>query len=73
MYLFVRFLQSGLVFVDTPGIGENDEMDEVITRFVAANHIMGFMYVIMSNNAGGVQEDRVTIINDRNNIPLYPV
>ncbi|KAJ8301746.1 hypothetical protein KUTeg_020733 [Tegillarca granosa] len=55
--------ESGIVFVDTPGIGENDAMDEVITQFAAANPIMGFIYVIKSDSAGGVQEDRVKLFH----------
>ena len=51
--------QCGLVLVDSPGIGENDAMDEVITEFVSAHDIMGFLYAIKSDNAGGVDEDRV--------------
>ncbi|KAJ8301061.1 hypothetical protein KUTeg_020048 [Tegillarca granosa] len=46
LFLPSNILKSGLVFVDTPGIGENDAMDEVITRFVDAHHIMGFIYLI---------------------------
>ncbi|KAK3101391.1 hypothetical protein FSP39_003201 [Pinctada imbricata] len=52
-------LKCGLVLVDSPGIGENDAMDEVITAFVEENDIMGFLYIVKSDNAGGVDEDRL--------------
>ena len=53
------YFQCGLVVVDSPGIGENDEMDKVIVDFVNENPINGFLYAIKSDNAGGVDEDRV--------------
>ncbi|XP_060075728.1 uncharacterized protein LOC132555397 [Ylistrum balloti] len=52
-------LQCGVVFVDSPGIGENEAMDSVIADYVEANEINGFMYVIKSDNSGGVEEDRL--------------
>ena len=48
------------MLVDSPGIGENPAMDSVITRFISEHHIMGFIYIIKSDNAGGVDEDRVS-------------
>lgn len=53
------------MLVDSPGIGENSAMDSVITHFVSEHHIMGFIYVIKSDNAGGVDEDRVSVLNLR--------
>lgn len=53
------------MLVDSPGIGENSAMDSVITHFVSEHHIMGFIYVIKSDNAGGVDEDRVSFLNLR--------
>ena len=50
--------QNGLVLIDSPGIGENEAMDNIIEEFVENNPIMGFIYVIKSDQAGGVQEDR---------------
>lgn len=55
----ISLLKSGIVLVDSPGIGENSAMDSVITHFVSEHHIMGFIYVIKSDNAGGVDEDRL--------------
>lgn len=54
-----KILECGLVVVDSPGIGENEEMDKVIVNFVGENQISGFLYAIKSDNAGGVDEDRL--------------
>jgi hypothetical protein len=53
------YFQCGLVVVDSPGIGENAEMDKVVMDFVDEQQINAFMYAIKSDNAGGVDEDRV--------------
>lgn len=50
------------MFVDSPGIGENEAMDSVIADYVGKHEIMGFMYVIKSDNSGGVEEDRVSVL-----------
>lgn len=49
-----------MVLVDTPGVGENDDMDKVIEKFVEENQVMGFVYIIKSDAGGGVDEDRVS-------------
>lgn len=54
-----EILKCGLVIVDSPGIGENEAMDSVITGFIQENEIMGYVYVIKSDNSGGVDEDRL--------------
>lgn len=59
IYVPAKILECGLVVVDSPGIGENDEMDKVIINFVNENQINGFLYAIKSDNAGGVDEDRL--------------
>ncbi|XP_060583775.1 uncharacterized protein LOC132739947 isoform X2 [Ruditapes philippinarum] len=59
VYLPLPLLQSGLVFVDTPGIGENEFLELELTNFIKNNTILGFMYIIKTDNAGGVQEDRL--------------
>ncbi|XP_045165820.2 uncharacterized protein LOC123529516 isoform X2 [Mercenaria mercenaria] len=59
VYLPLPLLQSGLVFVDTPGIGENEFLESELTNFIKDNTILGFMYIIKTDNAGGVQEDRL--------------
>ncbi|XP_033744462.1 uncharacterized protein LOC117330354 [Pecten maximus] len=52
-------LKCGLVLIDSPGIGENEAMDGIIASYVQKNFVMGFIYVIKSDNAGGVDEDRL--------------
>lgn len=59
MDLDIVYFQCGLVIVDSPGIGENEAMDSVIADFIQSNEIMGYVYVIKSDNSGGVDEDRV--------------
>jgi len=52
-------LQTGVYIVDSPGVGENSAMDKLLLDYVSNNEIFAFIYVIKSDNAGGVQEDRV--------------
>ncbi|XP_055881229.1 uncharacterized protein LOC106051846 isoform X2 [Biomphalaria glabrata] len=52
-------LKSGVTLVDTPGIGEDDNMDNVTMSFVKSTQASAFIYVIKSDTAGGVQEDRL--------------
>lgn len=58
--------QCGLVLVDTPGIGENEYLETELINFISENQIRGFMYIIKTDNAGGVQEDRVS--SERNHL-----
>lgn len=50
-------LQDGVVIVDSPGVGESDIMDDIVMNYLP--NAFAFIYVINSNNAGGVQKDRV--------------
>ncbi|CAG5127186.1 unnamed protein product [Candidula unifasciata] len=52
-------LKSGVILVDTPGIGENEVMDDVTMNFIKSTHVSAFIYVIKSDTAGGIQEDRL--------------
>ncbi|XP_029642150.1 uncharacterized protein LOC115216741 [Octopus sinensis] len=55
-----QILNCGLIFVDTPGIGENDAMEEILTTFIRDHQIQGFIYVVkVDGAAGGIQEDRI--------------
>ena len=45
------------MIVDSPGVGESGSMNEIVLNYLP--HAFCFIYVIKSNNAGGVQEDRV--------------
>ena len=40
--------------IDTPGLGESPEMDEVLMNYVP--NAFAFIYVIDAFHAGGVQE-----------------
>ena len=54
--------QDRVTIVDTPGIGEGDENHEMTKRLM--NYLpnaVAFIYVINSSNAGGLQNDRVSI------------
>jgi len=57
-----RLFQSGLVLVDTPGVGENEFLEAELTTFISGHDILGFIYIIKTDNAGGVQEDRVRLL-----------
>ena len=43
--------------VDTPGIGESEEMTNILVNYLP--EAVAFIYVINTANAGGVQDDRV--------------
>ena len=58
-FLFSIF-QKGVVIIDSPGIGESNTMDDVVTHYLP--EAFAFIYVINSANAGGVQKDRVSIV-----------
>ena len=51
------------MIVDSPGIAESTEMDDMVFQYLP--EAFAFIYVINSGNAGGVQTDRVSIL-DRN-------
>ena len=50
-----------MVIIDSPGIGESDIMDEIVSQYLP--EAFAFIYVINSANAGGVQKDRVSIVD----------
>ena len=57
--------------VDSPGIGESEIMNEVVTEYLS--QAFAFIYVINSANAGGVQKDRVSVNKKRHYIMIYLV
>ncbi|XP_077981434.1 bacterial dynamin-like protein [Glandiceps talaboti] len=57
VFMPIPLLRDGIFIVDSPGIGENDAMDAIVTGYL--NEAFAFIYVINSANAGGVQEDRL--------------
>ena len=52
------------MIVDSPGVGENEVMDKSVVNYMP--NALCFIYVINSGNAGGVQEDRVSIRSLKN-------
>jgi len=56
LYIF----QKGVVIIDSPGIGESEIMDRIVTQYLP--QAFAFIYVINSVNAGGVQKDRVSSV-----------
>jgi len=50
-------LQKGIVIVDSPGVGESNIMDKIVTEYLP--RAFAFIYTINSANAGGVQKDRL--------------
>ncbi|XP_066264958.1 bacterial dynamin-like protein [Branchiostoma lanceolatum] len=59
IFLPFPLLQGGSVLVDSPGVGENSIMDEVVTDYLQSAKSMSFIYIVDSSRAGGVQADRV--------------
>ncbi|XP_056008217.1 uncharacterized protein LOC125665478 isoform X3 [Ostrea edulis] len=56
VYWPLPMLQEYATIVDTPGIGESDEMTDLVLDFLT--EAVAFIYVINTSNAGGVQKDR---------------
>ncbi|XP_022796263.1 dual serine/threonine and tyrosine protein kinase-like [Stylophora pistillata] len=52
-----QLLKNGIVIIDSPGVGESDIMDEIVTEYLP--RAFAFIYVLNSANAGGVQKDRL--------------
>ncbi len=48
-------IQEGVVFVDTPGIGGSYSLD--MEKYM--DKALGFIYVINTDDAGGIHRDRV--------------
>lgn len=59
LYLPLDILQTGVSIIDSPGFGESRQLDQVLLDFIANKDVFGFIYVIKSDNAGGVQQDRL--------------
>ncbi|XP_068736285.1 uncharacterized protein [Montipora capricornis] len=48
-------LETGIVIIDSPGVGESELMDEIVTQYLP--QAFAFIYVINSPYAEGVQKD----------------
>jgi len=49
------------MIVDSPGVGESDVMSEFVLKYLP--RAFCFMYVINSDNAGGIHSDRVRVFS----------
>ncbi|XP_068737136.1 uncharacterized protein [Montipora capricornis] len=52
-----RLLERGIVIIDSPGVGESENMDKIVTQYLP--QAFAFIYTINGSNAGGVQKDRL--------------
>ena len=55
------FVQKNVVIVDTPGIEGGNNVDQSLEPYL--KNAFGFIYVINTNAAGGVQQSRVRDLN----------
>ena len=53
-FILCSELQKGIVIIDSPGVGESREMDEMVVNYLPK--AFAFIYVINSYDAGGIQE-----------------
>ncbi|KAK3584085.1 hypothetical protein CHS0354_024193 [Potamilus streckersoni] len=53
----IPMIQDPIIIVDTPGIGESKEMTDKLLGYLP--NAVAFIYIISSDNAGGIQEDRL--------------
>lgn len=60
IYWPVPMLKEHATIVDTPGVGESDEMTTKLLDYLS--EAVAFIYVINTTNAGGVQDDRLVKI-----------
>lgn len=64
IYWPLPVLQDRVSIVDTPGIGEGDEMTKRLMNYLP--NAVAFIYVINSSNSGGLQDDRLLhILNEQ--------
>ncbi|XP_078592476.1 uncharacterized protein LOC144871210 isoform X2 [Branchiostoma floridae x Branchiostoma japonicum] len=76
IYLPLVYMKSGIFIVDSPGIGESDIMSAAVMEYL--QQAFAFIYVIKSDNAGGVQDDRLKkllkeVRNSRKQDKLQPL
>ncbi|XP_078592479.1 uncharacterized protein LOC144871212 [Branchiostoma floridae x Branchiostoma japonicum] len=57
IFLDFPLLEGGITIVDSPGVGENEQLTEMVKKYLP--NAFAFMYIINSANAGGVQPDRL--------------
>ncbi|XP_052085101.1 uncharacterized protein in xynA 3'region-like [Mytilus californianus] len=74
VYLPVPILKGNVIIVDTPGIGENDNLDNILLEFLP--HAVSFVFVVNAKDTGGIHEDRLlkilkTIMENREEMPCF--
>ncbi|XP_052084422.1 uncharacterized protein LOC127721667 [Mytilus californianus] len=74
VHLPVSILKGNVIIVDTPGIGENENLDKMLLDFLP--HAVSFVFIVNARNAGGIHEDRLTkimktIMNNREKMPCF--
>ncbi|KAL3853537.1 hypothetical protein ACJMK2_017072 [Sinanodonta woodiana] len=52
-----KILQNTMALLDSPGIGENEFLEDMLIKYINDHEIHGFIYTVKTDNAGGVQED----------------
>nr|XP_022303100.1 uncharacterized protein LOC111110782 [Crassostrea virginica]XP_022303101.1 uncharacterized protein LOC111110782 [Crassostrea virginica]XP_022303102.1 uncharacterized protein LOC111110782 [Crassostrea virginica] len=60
IYWPLPMLKEYATVVDTPGVGESEEMTNILMNYLP--EAVAFIYVINTANAGGVQDDRLVKI-----------
>lgn len=61
-YSLYFFIQSGIILIDTPGIGEHESVDQVLWDCIQEFDICACIYIVKSDNGTGVYPDRVSLI-----------
>ncbi|XP_076071923.1 uncharacterized protein LOC143043544 [Mytilus galloprovincialis] len=74
VFLPVPILKGNVIIVDTPGIGENNELCDILMDFLP--HAVSFVFIINAKNAGGIHEDRLlrilkTVIEKQKEMPCF--
>ena len=57
VYWPCEWLEGGITIVDSPGVGEDQHLTELVKKYIPL--ASGFIYVINTINAGGLDPDRV--------------
>ena len=59
-FFFYSESKNDIVIIDSPGVGESDEMDNMVMQYLP--EAFAFIYVANSSLGGGVQKDKVSNI-----------
>ncbi|XP_076071922.1 uncharacterized protein LOC143043543 [Mytilus galloprovincialis] len=74
VYLPVPILKGNVIIVDTPGVGENEQLDNLLLDFLP--NAVSFVFIVNASNAGGIHKDRLlhilkTVIEKRKDMPCF--